>query len=40
MESFLKDAFESDDKVIGYVYVQGSLIPWGYIVHISLLEDF
>ena len=40
MEDFMKDDFESDDKVIGYVYVQGSLIPWGYIVHISFLEDF
>lgn len=40
MENFIKDDFESDDKVIGYVYVKGSLIPWLYIVHISLLEDF
>lgn len=40
MEDFIKDDFESDDKVIGYVYVKGSLIPWLYIVRISLLEDF
>ena len=40
MEDFIKDDFESDDKVIGYVSVKGSLIPWLYIVHISLLEDF